>query len=47
VPCEDGFDAPNDRQLILDSLGQTAAYCLFPTDRPLTHQELVGCVKFL
>ena len=29
---------------LLDSLGNPACYCLFPTDRPLTHTELVGCV---
>src|ERR1019366_726723 len=40
IPCERGFDSPNDRQLILDSLGRPAAYCLFPADRPLTHSEL-------
>src|SRR5690606_28310882 len=33
IPCDAGFDAPNERQLILDSLGSPAAYCLFPTDR--------------
>jgi hypothetical protein len=47
IPCEHGYDAPNDRQLILDSLGVPAAYCLFPTGRPLTHAELVGCVRML
>ena len=45
VPCENGFDVPNDRQLILDSLGSPACYCLFPTDRPITHAELIACVK--
>jgi hypothetical protein len=44
VPCDTGFEAPNDRQLILDSLGTPAASCLFPADRPLTHAELLGCV---
>jgi hypothetical protein len=47
IPCEDGFEAPNDRQLILDSVGAPAAYCLFPTDRPLAHAELLKCVQFL
>jgi len=47
VPCERGFDVPNDRQLVLDSLGSPAAYCLFPADRPLTHDELLACVKAL
>ncbi len=41
VPCDAGFDTPNDRQLILDSLGCPACYCLFPTDRPLALAELV------
>jgi hypothetical protein len=44
LPCEQGFEAPNDRQLILDTLGSPACYCLFPADRPLTHAELVACV---
>lgn len=47
VPCDNGFEAPNDRQLILDSLGTPACYCLFPADRPLTHAELVGQVVTL
>ncbi len=47
IPCEHGYDTPNDRQVILDSMGEPAAYCLFPTDRPLTHQELVACVASL
>jgi Calcineurin-like phosphoesterase len=47
IPCDRGFDAPNDRQLILDSLGHPAAYCLFPADRPLTHTELLNCIGLL
>jgi hypothetical protein len=47
VPCDNGFDVPNDRQLILDSLGAPACYCLFPTDRPLTHAELIHHVSTL
>jgi hypothetical protein len=47
IPCEHGFLAPNDRQLILDSFGTTACCCLFPTDRPLTHAELIGFVRTL
>ncbi len=47
VPCDNGFDTPNDRQLILDSLGAVACYCLFPTDRPLTLTELVQNVHTL
>jgi hypothetical protein len=47
VPCDRGFEIPNDRQIILDSLGTPACYCLFPANRPLTHPELVGCVSTL
>jgi hypothetical protein len=47
IPCERGFDVPNDRQLILDSLGTPACYCLFPADRPITHAELVDQVAVL
>jgi hypothetical protein len=47
IPCEQGFCAPNERQLILDSFGATACYCLLPTDRPITHEELLGFVTTL
>jgi hypothetical protein len=47
VPCENGFATPNERQIVLDSLGCPAAYCLFPADRPLTHAELTACVHTL
>jgi hypothetical protein len=47
IQCAKGFEAPNDRQLILDAMGVPAAYCLFPADRTLTHAELLGCVKVL
>jgi hypothetical protein len=47
IPCEKGFDVPNERQVILDCLGNPACYCLFPTNRPLSHEELVGCVTAL
>jgi hypothetical protein len=47
IPCDEGFDVPNDRQLVLDSLGIPGAYCVFATDRPLTHAELVAGVNML
>jgi hypothetical protein len=47
ISCEQGFFAPNERQLILDSIGEKACYCLLPTDRPLTHEELLGLVSTL
>ena len=45
IACHDGFDVPNGRQIILDSPECPAGYILFPADRPLTHPELVGCLK--
>ena len=47
IPCEKGFATPNDRQLILDCLGEPAAYCLFPANCPVTFQELLNGVKTL
>jgi hypothetical protein len=44
IPCDKGFEAPNDRQLILDAAGATACYCLFPADRPITHADLLSGV---
>jgi hypothetical protein len=47
IPCERGFDVPNERQVILDALGASACCCLFPADRPLTQQDLVQGVQAL
>ncbi|OAI41617.1 hypothetical protein AYO40_02885 [Planctomycetaceae bacterium SCGC AG-212-D15] len=44
IPVPAGFSAPNGRQIILDCIGTPAGFCLFPTDRPLTHVELMDCV---
>lgn len=45
IACEEGFDTPNDQQLIVDCADTPAGYVLFPTDRALTHAELTGCVR--
>ena len=45
IASEKGFDVPNDRQVIIDCAESPAGYVLFPADRPLTHAELVGCVR--
>jgi hypothetical protein len=47
ILCEQGFAVPNARQLILDSLGAPACYCLFPTDRLIDQQELIQNVGTL
>jgi hypothetical protein len=45
IASDAGYSVPNDRQVIVDSAEHPAGYVLFPADRPLTHAELVGCVK--
>ena len=47
IPSEHGFETPNERQIILDCMGPQAGFCLFPTDRPLTIEELIGYVGIL
>jgi hypothetical protein len=47
LPCSNGYDVPNDRQLVLDCLGTPGGYCLFPADRPISQRELIDCVKVL
>jgi len=47
IASDTGFSVPNDRQLIVDCAESPAGYALVPTDRPLTHEELVGCVRML
>ncbi len=47
IPCDEGYAVPNDRQIILDAKGTPACYCLFPTDRPLTQQELIERIGVL
>lgn len=45
IACDAGFLVPNDRQVIIDCAESPAGFILFPANRPLTHQELVACVK--
>ncbi|MFL5327740.1 MAG: metallophosphoesterase [Gemmataceae bacterium] len=47
IPCEEGFLVPNDRQVVLDAQNSPGGYCLFPANRPITHQELAACVQTL
>lgn len=47
IPCEQGYAAPNNRQIILDALGTPACYCLFRTDGQLDQQELLTGVGIL
>jgi hypothetical protein len=47
IPTTTGFDTPNNKQLIVDCSDSPAAFVLFPADKPLTHAELVACVKVI
>jgi hypothetical protein len=47
IPTAKGFDVPNERQIILDTIGTPAGYCLFPANRAVTHQDLVGFIGTL
>lgn len=43
LPCEAGYQIPNEYQVVLDAQETPAGYCLFPADRPLSHADLVAC----
>jgi hypothetical protein len=47
IACNEGFAVPNDRQVVVDCAESPAGFILFPTDRPLTHKELVACIRTL
>jgi len=46
-PCPEGFDVPNDRQIVVDCCAQEAGYLILPTDRELSHAEIVSLIKKL
>jgi hypothetical protein len=47
IPCDKGFEIPNDRQIILDAKGTPAAYCQFDDAVFGSLQHLVGCIKLI
>jgi hypothetical protein len=47
IPCEQGFARPSAAQLILDSQGSPACYCLLPASRPALAGEWEECVHEL
>ncbi len=46
-PCPQGYNAPNEVQVIIDCCGATGTYLLLPTDRELSHAEVVERVQKL
>jgi hypothetical protein len=47
IPCDEGFAAPNERQLILDCCASPAAYAIIPADHPLTREEFLASVRLI
>ena len=47
IPTHDGYIVPNNRQIILDSIGTPAGYCLFSTDDRLTQEQLIAKIGML
>lgn len=45
IACNDGYDVPNNCQVIVDCAESPAGYALVPADRRLTHAELVACIR--
>lgn len=46
-PCPEGFNVPNDVQIILDCCGQPACYLTVPMDREYSHAELLPRIQRL
>lgn len=40
-PCLNGFNVPNDKQIILDCCGRRACYLILPLDRTLSQAEMI------
>lgn len=46
-PCPEGYSVPNDLQIILDCCSEPACYLMVPTDRELSHSDLVARIQRL
>ncbi len=47
IASEQGYATPTDKQLILDCAENPAGFAILPTDRPLTHDDLLKCVRII
>lgn len=45
IASDTGYLIPNEQQIIVDCAESPAGFLVFPADRPLTHTELIGCVR--
>jgi hypothetical protein len=46
-PCTEGYCAPNNLQIILDCCSDNARYLILPTDKELSHAEILERVQKL
>ncbi len=46
-PCQEGYIAPNPRQIILDCCGPAAAYVILPVEMELTHDQIMQRIGVL
>jgi len=46
-PCDEGFRQANHRQIIIDGTGPHPAYCLFPTQTPVSMELLLQSTHIL
>ena len=46
-PCDEGFQVPNSKQIILDCCGEQAGYVLLPMDKELSQAEIVRRIRKL
>ena len=46
-PCPEGFSVPSEFQVILDCCCEKACYLMLPTDRPLSHAQIVERIQRL
>ncbi len=44
-PCTQGYNAPNERQVILDCCSDRGAYVILPTDRLLMQEDVLERIK--
>ena len=46
-PCDEGFRQANSRQIIIDGTDPYPAYCLFPTNEPVSVESLLSNVRII
>ena len=46
-PCPEGFNAPNDTQIIIDCCAEPACYVILSTDREWNHAQIVERIEKL